>query len=406
MSNVLRRIKPNQKRNNELFRTISINKLLQAGFVCACVYYTKAWTNLSRADEFVLKSDDAASPLGLPKNDNNADADNKLSPAMRMSTRKLKDQLAIPGQLEKFDRTRPIYVDIGLSDGADTAYRLSQGDSVVSVDAFSPWIEKAKDRFKEEIQNNRLMLFNVGLVATGDGKAGDVMPLYFKKEGSVIASFDVTKGCQNISPTNPKCMHRDVGVVYCEALLELIGSQVNVMKIDIEMLHHSCVRGLSRLSRSDWLPKYVCWEEHDKPFGSGKIPRPITDVKLILGMYELGYDSMKVVMQGPKAATFYGISKAEAGFGQGSGALTPEEMMHYRSYERNNDKKHDTRWLPVGDVVQEGLFAPGQDKPSHFFKHGTYYDICMRLGDNAAERKEVLKQPDNFPLSSYSASSA
>ena len=183
----------------------------------------------------------------------------------------------------------------------------------------------------------------------------------------------------------------------------MVGRAATFVKVDIEMLHHSCVRGLSNLP-SSLLPKVVCWEEHDKPFGSAKIRRPITDVKLMLGMSELGYNGVKVVLQGYSAAKFYGLSIEQTGGEQQSGNLSPDEMMHYRSYEKKeNEGKFDTEWRSVEHVLQEGMFAWGRDKPLHLFRD-SYYDVCMKLGPDAKSRREVFQRSDNFPLSSYSAS--
>ena len=311
------------------------------------------------------------------------------------SMKRLRQQLE-PGQEENFDRSKPIYLDFGLSDAADTGHYLSKGFSVVSVDAFSPWIQKAKEKFATEIASNRLLLFNVGL-STKDSAA---MPLYYKQEGSVISSFDETKGCQGAVGTS-RCHHTDVEVVRCESILHLLNAQAELMKVDIEMLHHTCLRGLYKIADTSLLPRHVCWEEHDKPFGPGRVPRPITDAKLILGMFELGYDRIKIVMQGPKAAKYYNIPKESAGFGQGSGTQTPDEMMHYRSYEDNQDGSFDTKWRSVNDVFSQGIFGEGKDKPRHFFRGATYYDICMKLTDNAAEIRTARQDPESFPLASF-----
>jgi hypothetical protein len=87
-----------------------------------------------------------------------------------------------------------------------------------------------------------------------------------------------------------------VQVLQCAAVLQLGAKQADAIKVDIEMLHHSCIRGLHHLD-SLLLPKTVCWVEQDKDFGSAKISRHVTDVKLILGLYELGYDGIKIVLQ-------------------------------------------------------------------------------------------------------------
>lgn len=291
----------------------------------------------------------------------------------------------------------PLYIDFGLSDGADTRHHLSRGYSTISVDAYAPWIEKAKEEFKDEVNDGRAVFFNVG-VSTKDE---DSLRLYFKEEGSVIASFEPSKGCQNISPSNPRCKHIDVAVVKCEAVFQIAGRAATVAKVDIEMLHHACIRGLKNVP-TKILPKVVCWEEHDKPFGSAEILRPITDVKLILGLSELGYDKVKVILSGPAARRFYQISEDQAGTGKQSGTMTPEEMMHYRSYEQSEDRKtFDTKWRSVSHVLKEGMFYHPPDSPRHYAESLNYFDVCMKLGDNAEKARDILSRSENFPLSSY-----
>ena len=304
------------------------------------------------------------------------------------------------GKLEAFKTKHPeapIYFDFGLSDGKDTKFYLSQGYSTVSVDAYAPWIDKAKNDFKDEINDGRSLLFNIGIST----KDEDSMKLYFKNEGSVIASLEPSKGCQHINPNSPACKHIDIPVVRCESVFALIGRAATFAKVDIEMLHHSCIRGLKNLPTS-LLPQKVCWEEHDKPFGPAKILRPITDVELILGMSELGYDKVKVVLQGDKAGKFYGISYEQSGGGQQSGNLDPDDMMHYRSFEKeSNDGKFDVDWRSVQHVIEEGMFTKLRDKSAHFFRSG-YFDVCMKLGSDAENQREIMSHPENFPLSSYS----
>jgi hypothetical protein len=53
--------------------------------------------------------------------------------------------------------------DVGLFDGADTAYYLFRGFNVVAIDANPVMVDKARSRFAKEIQEGRLTLFNVGI---------------------------------------------------------------------------------------------------------------------------------------------------------------------------------------------------------------------------------------------------
>jgi FkbM family methyltransferase len=317
---------------------------------------------------------------------------------IKSSLRKLRKQLT-PQQEERFRRSNPIYIDIGLNDGKDTALYLSKGYSVVSVDAFPAWVNKAKEEHAKEMADGRFLAFNVGLAI----EEAESMPLYYKEEGSVVASFVKEKGCSGWRQ-GAKCFEHNVQVVRCESLIQLIDARADIMKVDIEMLHHACVRSLSRLE-TRLLPKHVCWEEHDKAFGPGRVMRPITDAKLILGLSEAGYNQVKIIMQGPNASKYYKVEKNVTGHGSGSGVLHPDEMSHYRSHETNKDGEFDTRWMSVEQIFTEGLFGPAKVKPLHFTnpRGGTYYDVCMKLNPAAETTRPLLEHPDSFPLASYAS---
>jgi hypothetical protein len=67
--------------------------------------------------------------------------------------------------VEAWHRSRPIYLNFGLSDAKDTELYLSKkGYNTLSVEAFLPWIDKAKTKFAEEIKSNRALFFNAGIV--------------------------------------------------------------------------------------------------------------------------------------------------------------------------------------------------------------------------------------------------
>ena len=330
----------------------------------------------------------ASKELNAPKEAPNDEG--KLHRSLALLDEKARDNGSGIPDLFKSKYLDPLYIDIGLSDGKDTKFYLSRGYSTVSVDAFAPWIAKARENFETEIKQGRALFFNVGLSTKDDNG----MKLFFKEPGSVIASFDANKGCQGLRVTDPKCLSVEVPVVRCDALFAYIGRPATIAKVDIEMLHHSCMRGLRNLP-SSILPKTVCWEEHDKPFGPARIRRPITDVKLILLLSELGYSQVKLVLEGPRVHKYYGVSADKAGGGQQSGNLTPDEMMHYRSNEKKeNESGFDNDWRSVAHVLQEGVFAP----PKNWGVRGYYFDICMKLGPNAEKERLAMSRYENFPL--------
>jgi hypothetical protein len=179
------------------------------------------------------------------------------------------------------------------------------------------------------------------------------------------------------------------------------------------MMHHTCLRALQNVD-TNLLPKYVCWEEHDKDFGTARMKAPVMDTKLMLLLYELGYDGVKIIMQGPYAPRFYSFTGNQAGGGSFSGDIHPEEMFHYRSYEQHGVTNEegggqklvfDADWRSVSHVLTEGIFGRGQPVPGtnlpkrkHFSRPTTYYDFCMKLNLETSPGT-VRQQPENFPIS-------
>ena len=75
--------------------------------------------------------------------------------------------------------------DIGMHNGDDTAYYLSLGYKVVAIDASPDLVQKAKIKFKDAIQANKLSIVNVG-VGSDEGN----LDFYLNKVNSVWNSFD------------------------------------------------------------------------------------------------------------------------------------------------------------------------------------------------------------------------
>src|ERR1700685_3365847 len=58
--------------------------------------------------------------------------------------------------------------DVGMNDGADTAFYLSQGHSVVAVEADPRLVTLARERFRDAIDNGALTLLNVAIADSDD----------------------------------------------------------------------------------------------------------------------------------------------------------------------------------------------------------------------------------------------
>lgn len=141
-------------------------------------------------------------------------------------------------------RSKLIY-DVGLFDGADTAYYLFRGYNVVAIDANPLMIERAKSRFLKEILAKRLILLNIGISKT---PGTDVFWISDHPEWS---SFDRTIASRNGAG------HRSVSVhtVPFSQLLRDYGTP-HYLKIDIEGNDRVCVEALIGLK----LPQYISVE--------------------------------------------------------------------------------------------------------------------------------------------------
>jgi FkbM family methyltransferase len=172
--------------------------------------------------------------------------------------------------------------DIGLLDGADTAYYLFRGYRVVAVDANPLMIEAAKVRFAKEIATKRLTLLNVGISETrGEATFWISNKPQWSSFDRALASRDGT-GHRPISvPTAPFSeLLAQYGVPY-------------YLKIDIEGNDKLCVEAL----KGGMPPKYISAESE----GTEAILELLRDV---------GYKRFKLVDQyglcpiRPRAARF------------------------------------------------------------------------------------------------------
>ena len=160
--------------------------------------------------------------------------------------------------------------DIGMNNGDDTAYYLYKGYRVVAVEANPILVERAKERFADEIKNNRLVILNVGISdKSGTAKfyVNDV-----KDEWSAF-DFEIASRGLNVPP-------REI-VVECVRLKEILDKYgvPFYLKTDIE---GNDIFVLEDLNKDD-LPMYVSVEAHSLQY------------MCILSV--LGYNSFKCIDQ-------------------------------------------------------------------------------------------------------------
>jgi FkbM family methyltransferase len=160
--------------------------------------------------------------------------------------------------------------DIGMHNGDDTAYYLSLGYKVISIDASPDLVKKAKLRFKNEILENKLEILNVGI----DSREGE-MDFYLNKVNSVWNSFDKEIGGRG---------GRDFEIIKVKTYsLDTIVKQKEMpyyMKIDIEGNDILCLEALFNCKEQ---PKYISVE--------------VNHISLIEKLHELGYTKFKIIDQ-------------------------------------------------------------------------------------------------------------
>ncbi len=214
-----------------------------------------------------------------------------------------------------------IVFDVGLYDGADTEWFLSQGYHVVGLDANPTFVDAAKEKFAAAVDEGKLVLINAGL----DDQSGKNLTFYIA-DYLPHSSFEFDKACYTA------CQPIVIPVRQCQGLFAF--GRPLYFKIDIEERHYTCVQSLLNLL-PEQLPKYVSWEMHELALQQ---PFPLLDTQLILTAWKLGYTAIKVYENKGDDGT--------SGSGSFSGVM-PEQTMDAMTLS--------TDWRTVQDVLQKGI---------------------------------------------------
>jgi FkbM family methyltransferase len=170
--------------------------------------------------------------------------------------------------------------DVGLFDGADTAYYLFRGYRVVAVDANPSTIEAARMRFASEIAAKRLTLANVG-VSEKPGEA-----TFWISDRSEWSSFDRAIASRDGTGHRPVSVPT---VPFSELLAEY--GIPHYLKIDIEGHDRVCVEALKRKK----LPKYISVESECA--GDSEVLTDEQAVAMLELLRDRGYRRFKLVNQ-------------------------------------------------------------------------------------------------------------
>ena len=137
--------------------------------------------------------------------------------------------------------------DIGMYDGSDTRYYLSEGYKVVAVAANPNLIEKASKEFEEQIKSGQLVLVNNAI----NHNAGEELSLTIA--GDDLGSSSIFE--EKISHKNPLGSFKVMSITIND-LIEEYG-QPYFVKIDIEGADRFCILPLDKKSR----PHYISFED-------------------------------------------------------------------------------------------------------------------------------------------------
>jgi FkbM family methyltransferase len=227
---------------------------------------------------------------------------------------------------------RNLIYDVGMHNGNDTAYYLSQGFKVIAIEANPALVEQCRHRFASALQNGQLEIVPVGIA-----EASSIMPFYVNPRNTEWSSFDKSVGWRDGAGDVV-----EVPTMRFDEILE----QYKVpyyMKIDIEMGDIHCLQAL----KHDDVPQYLSVEAHVFEY--------------LVVLRTLGYSAFKLIDQQRHNGNPYVKTCFPAGSSGPFGEDTPGS------------------WLPVEDVAYEWLH--------HFHRHEerlelvgpqSWYDIHVK----------------------------
>jgi FkbM family methyltransferase len=139
--------------------------------------------------------------------------------------------------------------DIGMYDGSDTDYYLSEGYKVIAVEANANLIEKAKIRFNQQISSGQLVLVNRAICKDPGAE------IKLNICGDDLGSSSVF--AEKIQDRNPLGSYSVAGTTILE-LIEKYGCPYFI-KVDIEGSDRNCILPLDEGNR----PQYISFEVDD-----------------------------------------------------------------------------------------------------------------------------------------------
>jgi FkbM family methyltransferase len=140
-----------------------------------------------------------------------------------------------------------IVYDFGANNGINIPYYFSKFDKIVAVDANPAMTEQIKNKFKKEIENNRLVVVNCVL-----SEFENNVDFYIHKDNDVLSSAVLPKDPENYKlVTLPSKKASDIVFEFGEP---------NYIKIDVEHMDFFVIKDLFQ---NKIYPDYISAECHD-----------------------------------------------------------------------------------------------------------------------------------------------
>ena len=172
-----------------------------------------------------------------------------------------------------------LVIDLGMHDGADTAFYLRKGFRVVAVEANPLLAAAGEERFRSEIAAGRLRIVNKAIAA-----APGRVSLYVN-ENSLWSSLSKDRIDEYQLRFGVSSAAIEVEAITCDQLLRETGTPY-YLKIDIEGLDTTALASLRAL---DERPSFVSFEAERRDM---QTVREETNL-----LVSLGYDRFKIVPQ-------------------------------------------------------------------------------------------------------------
>lgn len=169
--------------------------------------------------------------------------------------------------------------DIGMHAGRDTEFYLQKGFRVLAVEADPAHVQKAKEKFKKEIADNRLVIIDKAIAPQGQLEVSFYTNNKFDDWGTIRPDW-------NREMSNDFTSIK-VETVQLETLITEYGMPY-YMKIDIEGADTLCLQSLQRMQAAPSLLSV----ELPTPSNTGDKETDCMEILCIL--YSLGYRRFKV----------------------------------------------------------------------------------------------------------------